>query len=811
MNIVSYIYDIKLREKSLDHPSINKYYGANQGITNIVAVSQSDLEQLAQLILRGSGGQLGAGTPADRARALKAETGESGYDKVAKQLDKTLDSMKKSPAYAADISAFPNKIQSVLQKSNSEFVKKLAGEVTSLEGVFKVQDQLKTQNDLVYALNQYQHQTELSDKEYVKLLEKFEELGLEATELGKYIDANGVKTKEYTKLVEQLEEDSEELSKALVEASKSATSWSDNVNKSVGFLKKAAAIAAVPLTLAIEEARLKRELISADAGYIQAVEKMQISTSDWIRILGDTRQVNLAMTQAGENFTESMVVAQDQLQKFGYSSTQAAQLAGQMHKATARFGVKQENLGDAVSKQIGIYEELYRPLGITSNQFGALTEQLVTDIDTRMQLAKMAEKERRGYIQSIQQREAERLEMGYTADQARELTKTFQQLAGESPRERMKKAARERAMMGALGMGGEAAELQKLMIRLPTLGDKERVEAERRIENIRQKASKRYFERLGDTVASNMTFGTMGLKTGFDQTAKQFEVSTLQGRKIEAERIKKEDLRQREIAKVQDKILESVDLGKAAMQSSVTLLGAGVAFQGLAFAKQALMANILGGGGPSGGVALRKGGLAGRLMKGSLAFGGMLYGLDQVRQAITTGDSDVYRGLDTLSKDLTGESIGKHLFHLLNPEAARKDKVRQMEKDLAAEEKSKNDKIRTQMADINQTPIKKGGMQSQLERFNEQARKREQSDKDAKQISTAHLEEAKKSNELTEKQIEQNNDLKNSTDKATKAIRDGNDEQKQQAEAALTVQNKNQRTVAVRDGGLPRGGSIVGG
>jgi len=110
-------------------------------------------------------------------------------------------------------------------------------------------------------------------------------------------------------------------------------------------------------------------------------------------------------------------------------------------------------LGDAIKQQSKMYTENYRALGYTAEEFNALTAELINDRDIQQQLITLREKERLAFIQSLQQRMVEYQTMGYSIERAKELQKVFSSLIGMSPKERMKQAAKQRAMLGALGMG----------------------------------------------------------------------------------------------------------------------------------------------------------------------------------------------------------------------------------------------------------------------------------------------------------------------------------------------------------------------
>jgi len=293
------------------------------------------------------------------------------------------------------------------------------------------------------------------------------------------------------------------------------------------------------LRLGQQEARFAMQTATADAGWISGIKQMGIAQIDYMKLLKETRVEGLAATSAGVNFKESLVKSQNSLIGLTSSTTEAAKVSGMFHKNMARIGVSQDDLGDAVLQQTKIYKENYRALGYTAEEFANLTSELINDQGMRDVLLTLQEKERKAYVLGIQQRMAEYQTMGYTIDRAKELQKTFQNLVGMDPKERMKQAAKKRAMMGAMGMGAEGAELMDLEIRYRTMTADQKKDADIRMAEIQQQGAKVFGEMsgAGSSLGQSMAMQMMAQKTGFDKVAQTFEVESGAGLKIDKEQL----------------------------------------------------------------------------------------------------------------------------------------------------------------------------------------------------------------------------------------------------------------------------------
>ncbi len=465
---------------------------------------------------------------------------------------------------------------------------KLEINVDDFKDVLKFEDQTKAMNSIMTILStqsdvQFDTKEEL-DATFARMKEQAGSAGLSLKKLGIRATVeedergNSVYTiKKYDKTLEKLTKETTTHTKVL---SESTNETRKNNEKSAFFGKWLSKLGGTAkmigkdfINLAEAEQRFAQQNATADAGWIDAVTELQITTIDYMKILKDTRVESLAMASAGIDFKESLKEGQQSLLRFTANSTEAAIVSKEFHKNVALMGVSQSNLGDAVLQQTDIYKKHYRVLGYSAEEFANLTQELVNDQGMRSTLLSLQEDERKAYIQGIQQRTAEYITMGYSIDRAKELQKTFQDIIGMNPKDRMKKAAKERAMMGAMGMGAEAAELFKLTTGLRT--SKTREADQKRMTEIRSKASSKFGEMSGSQVSQGQAFSMQMIAdaTGFTEIANKFETESGKGRTVDAqslELLKQSANKNNEISETSAQLLQLQNTWRAAAGTGVT-------------------------------------------------------------------------------------------------------------------------------------------------------------------------------------------------------------------------------------------------
>ena len=536
-------------------------------------------------------------------------------------------------------------------------------EVSDLTDVIRKQDQAKALQSVAKKIKLIQEAKYSDQKEFD---EAIKDLAETAKQAGTDIKSLGIKTfsplhnasqkqiytiKEAIKLSKELNEQAEEELEVTQDVIDAARDMSESYDKNKSKLDKfGGAVKKLGkrfFELAENEQRFAQATATADAGWIDGMYRMGISQLDYMKILKDTRQEGLAAASAGVDFKGSLEESTKSLRGLTSNYTEAAMGAKFFHKNMARIGVSQDQLGDSVAQQTKMYEQNYRALGFTVEEFANLTNELINDQGMRSTLLGLQEDERKAYVLSVQQRQAEYLTMGYTIERAKELQKTFQALNKMNPKERMKQAARTRAMMGAMGMGAEGGRLFELQTKYRTMGPKEKAAAEKEMAQIQAKASKRFGSMSGSgaSMGQAMVMQNMADATGFTQVADTFETETGQGLKFDQQQLDVTN----EISGFVKQILGAVDHWGAASNSAVGSLATGL----LSMLGDFIMVSA--GIGLLGGMSKPGGGL----MKGII--GGVKGALGAVIKPITTVGSAMLQSAKTVAGAATGATgkVGK--------------------------------------------------------------------------------------------------------------------------------------------------------
>ena len=467
-------------------------------------------------------------------------------------------------------------------------------EIKGLKDVMLAGDQAKAMQAVAAELRNIKTKEFATQEEAQKHLDELnselEKVGISLSDFGdsaaKVAEVEGKIFKDETgfriagaKNAKELDEQADITVEALANASRAYDKHSERVRYSkqaMGKLGNAVkALAKDFLKFAEQEQRFQQATATADAGWIEGMTQLGVSQLDYAKILADTRIQQLAMASGGVDFKASLKASADSLETLTPDLLTAGKVAAQFHKNMSAAGVSQANLGDAVQQQTKIYKENFRALAITAEEFANLSTELINSQGMRNELLTLQESERKQYVLSIQRRQAEYLTMGYSIERAKELQNTFQAINKMSPKSRMKKAAQQRAMLGAMGMGAEGAEMFDLQIRMRTMNAKDRANAELRITKINEQAAKKYGEMsgAGASLGQSMVFQTMAEKTGFDAVAEKFETESSLGRKIAKDQLTELN----EINGTISKILKWSSIFGSAQGSAVGSLGTNLA------------------------------------------------------------------------------------------------------------------------------------------------------------------------------------------------------------------------------------------
>ena len=653
-----------------------------------MAISEREiLDTLAKAVAEKLGGSLGV-LSSTRFEKSESKDPRSQKERSILELSKRISDFKKGIMYTTNM--LPKKIRESFDKSGSEFVKKFSDNIKDLGDVLKLEDQAKAMAAVAARLKQ------LSEKDQTKYFESreealaaLEEVAKEAQKAGMTLEDMGVKitrhwdfaTKKnryfindqintYKKVEKQAEELSDALEKAHKTASEEIEKHTYRVEKNREALAAFGSMIKKSIELGEEEARFAMSAATADAGLIKGVKDLGISQIEYMKILKDTRREQLAMVTAGVDFYDVLKEATDSTRGYSSSNLEAAKAAAGYIKNLSAIGVSQDLLGDAIKQQSKMYTENYRALGYTTEEFNALTADLINDRDIQQQLITLREKERLAFIQGLQQRMVEYQTMGYSIERAKELQKVFSSLIGMSPKERMKQAAKQRAMLGALGMGEEAQRLFEMQIRYRTMSEEERAKADIEMAKIQKEAASRFLEVSagpGVSLGQSMAMQQLAINTGFDKTVQVFQAESEKGRTFLERLIENTN----EVPEIISTLIGFKDTFLAGMNSSATYIVTALLGGLTALLGKNLIGSIVSAftkGGPGG-----KGGLFGRIGKGVKTFGkgiggigssilgagASLFGLGGEGIAETVAPKGAKEAAEAAGKKGLGKTLGK--------------------------------------------------------------------------------------------------------------------------------------------------------
>jgi len=556
---------------------------------------------------------------------------------------------------------------------------KLGITVSSLDDVLKLEELAALSNDWIKANKKGIDGTE----EQLEILEKIEKLDIPkelkdyvyqldnaknvvnefSTSLGEASDqavnAKGVRTK--------LNEAGRELNKSFIKMIDSFFS----VNSAMLTLKKSLVQAYNDSKQSMKFGTLFEEGSTIFSNQIDAM-KLGIDPSTLSEISAVNRQAVLAIGGTTD-FMAAMNPLQEEMFGVIGDNVDAAKFVGNTMTSLGKLGIAPSvdalrEFGKGITatgqKVQGSFTYFNKALGFSTEQFGALIEEMGSEVGVRKRLQAANETERKQIIQGVLGRIEELTAMGLSTEQAKEQVKAQEALLGDGPRERFKKAAKLQATMGALGVqgGGEAAGILRK-------GERASKEERARLDELISQTQGKVAETATGSLASEFLASGIVQRTdmeGLLGPASPFAMQLGEGLKQQTG-IMGELFTLTEKAPWLTDVLKGINSLTTNLAQN-PLLSAGLgAIQGLG---SILAGPILGAllvGGVSGGMGNALGnmgkfakGLGGLALTGG-AIGAAVYGVSQFAQAVTTGKSDVNSFLQTLNPDImenVGDAIG---------------------------------------------------------------------------------------------------------------------------------------------------------
>ena len=676
-----------------------------------VDLSPQSIEALAAAV-RGTSGEFASFRPssdpsgsaerterADRIRFQQStkdlKTASKAFDKLSDTQNKTADQIKKQVELN---SYFISNAVDGLSKLN------IGPEAfNGLEDIFNDEERLKVLTELTATMSDWTNRTHFDNEQYDSFVGRLNDVGMSFDDLGVDIRdktrADGkrrVIVADLTGAKEKLKDRTDELSQATRKRIKQVEKRIKTAEIAEQATKGLIAGVTAAGTIFVQESRKAMDRGVGEARSLQGLQDsligLRISTSYYMQILGDTRNIQHAINQSGGNFTETLKDTAGSLLGFAGSSQEAANAAAGFMKNTTMMGVKFSELEEPMKRQASIYKSHYRAMGYNLDQFNQLTEELLADTDVRNDIARLNKQERQAFVESLQKRTAEFQQMGYSIERAKELNKHFARMSGQNPLERLQQAAKERAMMGALGMAEEGAQVQRLMTLIPTLSGTEKDAAAKELTKLRQDAANELKRRRGKTTGEDVAFGMMQAKFGLKDTYDMFQNEAMEGREFDRKQAHDTQKAIGEVTTATKAVVAGVDQVQALAQSSsgtlAVIAGAwvlqaamGKGITGINTRLSTLIASgaLTQGGGLLGG--------AGKMAKGIGAGALLAYSAQNVGELVESGGktSSIYEATQA-----AGDFIGEKLFEIFGDKPSDEERL-QVQKDIAERARAANE------------------------------------------------------------------------------------------------------------------------
>jgi len=401
-----------------------------------------------------------------------------------------------------------------------------------------------------------------------------------------------------------------------------------------------------------------------DTGVSTSVENMLVTSGqfgmtleEYTATLADNRR-SLLSVGGLDSFNKTLLFARDQFKDSIGDVADRARYAAEQLTILSQSGIRptQNDLAN-----IGYsFKSLSKLTGMTGAQFNAHLSDILDDEMTRNKLrAASSEAERRSIIEGTARQLEMNVSLGMTVEQAKLEAKALNRLAGESPIDRIKKAARLRALGGAMGIeGGE--EAANIMIK----GQRATAEEQRRLQDFLSKASNQLSAAGTGSLGGEIFATTLVDKLNLKDTLDPFNTRLAEPLQASAESLKSIENKNGQTAQTVVSTLNQLagwlkspivniggGLGAMVIQGATSLIGTGIESLVLSKLLPKMMTTIPASGAATGGAAAGAGaGAAGAgLMARMLPMLGTTAGV--------VGAGAVGYGIGTLINNAIGDNI----------------------------------------------------------------------------------------------------------------------------------------------------------
>lgn len=338
----------------------------------------------------------------------------------------------------------------------NDVIGNLHGEIKSYEDVLRVQRRSLMSN--VNAAEQlYQEFMKLDPnvKGYQKAVDT---IAKEMDKTGYSLEDFSGYTADAAGTMKKLNENAKEGAKGLKEVADSSASVA-NRGKALGKIFSFLGGAALEIGqyfLNSAKAAMKYGTVAAPVASLLA----GMTPSDFAKLQKDNIQAARSGFKSLTEFNAKVDAGASSLFDYTGSLEAGARLTASNLSTFRTFSNNTSMQNDFVEKQNKIFISMNRTISTTAEEFQQLNEQLLNNNDVQAQLYKLDSQQRIAYFQDLELA-TKRLQIeGLSQEAAMKVVSTFQQLAGQTPQERLKQAAKLQAIGGAIGLN--SPDLNKL-------------------------------------------------------------------------------------------------------------------------------------------------------------------------------------------------------------------------------------------------------------------------------------------------------------------------------------------------------------
>lgn len=174
-----------------------------------------------------------------------------------------------------------------------------------------------------------------------------------------------------------------------------------------------------------------------------------------------------AASRAGslDQFNKLISAADNQLAAMGIFGAEARSLQASLAQSSTMMGIKQDELGGAISHQIKMFDELRKSTNMTAEEFSHLMEAISNNSQTQKEMVGLAPAQRAARQQEMAQISFTGQRLGLTAEASKNLSDALIKQRGETVKNRFEQAGRIRQLGALTGNGADGERAAQIAMK----------------------------------------------------------------------------------------------------------------------------------------------------------------------------------------------------------------------------------------------------------------------------------------------------------------------------------------------------------